>query len=123
MLPVAHPKLSRTTVPVGRSARVPGWPEALTGTFLIGKFAMIVIYFCLDDAAPVMRYWPIVPRAGDVISLPELGGNLNPLKVDCVLWEAHEEPTVTVFLHRSRDARDGIAGYCEETESDARKML
>ena len=79
---------------------------------------MIVIYFCLDEAAPVMRLWPSAPRVGDTISLPELGGNLDPLKVYSVIWEGYDEPSVTVFLHRSRAERDSLARIAGESERD-----
>jgi hypothetical protein len=63
---------------------------------------MYAIYFCLDDAAPVMRMWSMLPRTGDIVSLPEFGGSLVPLKVGDVIWEGYEEPTITVFLHPAR---------------------
>jgi hypothetical protein len=74
---------------------------------------MLVIYFCLDDHAPVMRYWPATPRVGDTIALPELGGSLDPLKVYSVVWEGYDEPSVTVFLHRTRAERDNSLRVAE----------
>jgi hypothetical protein len=60
---------------------------------------MVTIYFCLDGAQAVQRYWDSVPRIGDTIALPELGGNLNPLRVFDVIWEGTIEPTVSVYVH------------------------
>ena len=60
---------------------------------------MLTLYFCLKDAAPVMRCWPSAPRIGESVALPELGGNLNPLKVYDVIWEGFEEPSVSVYVY------------------------
>jgi hypothetical protein len=60
---------------------------------------MLTIYFCLNDRAPVLRYWCSAPRIGDTIALPELGGNLDPLRVYDVIWEGFEEPSVSVYVH------------------------
>lgn len=63
---------------------------------------MLTIYFCLKDAAPAMRYWPSAPRIGETVALPELGGNLDPLRVFDVIWEGFEEPTVSVYVHHEK---------------------
>jgi len=63
---------------------------------------MLTLYFCLKDAAPVLRYWSSVPRIGDMIALPELGGNLDPLRVYDVIWEGFEEPSVSVYVHHAK---------------------
>jgi hypothetical protein len=63
---------------------------------------MLTLYFCLDGAPSVVRYWQSVPRIGETISLPELGGNLNPLRVFDVIWEGTIEPTVTVYVHHAK---------------------
>lgn len=63
---------------------------------------MITLYFCLDDNAPIMRIWPFVPRTGDYVSIPELGGSLNRLKVYEVCCEGYENPSVSVYLHQAR---------------------
>src|SRR6266446_4611689 len=42
------------------------------------KNSMLTLFFCLDGTKSVMRFWPAVPRIGETIALPELGGNLNP---------------------------------------------
>ena len=55
---------------------------------------MVTLYFCLDDCAPVQRYWSFVPRIGDIIALPELGGDEDNLKVHTVVCEGFEEPSV-----------------------------
>ena len=60
---------------------------------------MLTIYFCLTDREPVLRYWCTAPRIGDTIALPELGGNLDPLRVYDVIWEGFEEPSVSVYVH------------------------
>jgi hypothetical protein len=39
------------------------------------------LYFCLEGSHAIIREWTSVPRIGDTIALPELGGNLNPLRV------------------------------------------
>jgi hypothetical protein len=31
-----------------------------------------------------------------------LGGNLNPLRVYDVIWEGTTDPTVTVYVHRTK---------------------
>src|SRR5205085_4866546 len=63
---------------------------------------MLTLYFCLDGAPSVMRYWTSVPRIGETIALPELGGNLNPLRVFDVIWEGTIEPTVSVYVHHAK---------------------
>jgi hypothetical protein len=63
---------------------------------------MVTIYFCLDGAQAVQRYWDSVPRIGETIALPELGGNLNPLRVYDVIWEGIIEPTVSVYVHHTK---------------------
>jgi len=67
---------------------------------------MVTLYFCLDECAPVMRCWPFVPRVGDVIVLPEFGGNLNRLKVFEVVCEGYDEPSVSIYLHHARTDYD-----------------
>ena len=63
---------------------------------------MLTLYFCLDDNSPVVRYWPAIPRIGEIISLPELGGNLNPLCVHDVIWEGFDELSVSIWVHRAK---------------------
>ena len=63
---------------------------------------MLTIYFCLDGSASVQRNWPSVPRIGDTVALPELGGNLNTLRVFDVIWEGTVEPTVSVYVHHAK---------------------
>jgi hypothetical protein len=63
---------------------------------------MLTLYFCLDGSAPIVRYWNSVPRIGDTISLSELGGNLNLLRVFDVIWEGAMEPTVSVYVHHCK---------------------
>jgi hypothetical protein len=63
---------------------------------------MTTIYFCLDGAKPVSRNWSSVPRIGETIALPELGGNLNPLRVFDVIWEGTLDPTVSVYVHHAK---------------------
>ena len=63
---------------------------------------MLTLYFCLDDKAPILRYWPAVPRIGEMVSLPELGGNLRPLKVHDVIWEGFDDPSVTVWVQQAK---------------------
>jgi hypothetical protein len=66
------------------------------------RIQLLTLYFCLDGSASVLRYWPGVPRIGDTIALPELGGNLNPLRVYDVIWEGTIEPTVSVYVHHAK---------------------
>jgi hypothetical protein len=68
---------------------------------------MLTLYFCLDDGPPVVRLWPLAPRIGDTVALPELGGNLNPLEVVDVVWEGFEEPSVSVFVQPARVENGG----------------
>jgi hypothetical protein len=63
---------------------------------------VLTLYFCLDAAKPVARLWPAVPRIGETIALPELGGNLNPLRVFDVIWEGTIEPTASVYVHHAK---------------------
>jgi hypothetical protein len=63
---------------------------------------MLTLYFCLDGSPSVLRYWTSVPRIGDTIALPELGGNLNPLRVYDVIWEGTIEPSITVYVHHAK---------------------
>ena len=63
---------------------------------------MLTLYFCLDGAKPVLRNWDVVPRIGETVALPELGGNINPLRVFDVIWEGTIEPTVSVYVHHAR---------------------
>jgi hypothetical protein len=75
-------------------------------SFSVGN-AVVTLYFCWDDNAPVMRYWPFVPRVGDTIVLPELGGILNTLKVVDVVCEGFDEPSISVYLHPVRREPNG----------------
>jgi hypothetical protein len=59
------------------------------------------LYFYLAQEAPVLRFSSSIPRIGDTISLPELGGNLAPLKVFDVVWEFGDNPHVNVLVHQS----------------------
>ena len=63
---------------------------------------MITLHFCLDGITSVTRFWPSVPRIGDTVSLAELGGNLNPLRVYDVIWEGTLEPSISVFVHQTK---------------------
>jgi hypothetical protein len=63
---------------------------------------MLTIYFCLDGVKPVLRYWPSAPRIGETIALPELGGNLNPLRVYDVIWEGSLEASVSIYVHHAK---------------------
>jgi hypothetical protein len=63
---------------------------------------MLTLYFCLDGTESVVRYWTSVPRIGDTVALPELGGNLNPLRVYDVIWEGTIEPSVCVYVHHAK---------------------
>lgn len=63
---------------------------------------MITIYFCLQDSPPVVRCWCSAPRIGDTIALPELGGNLDPLRVYDVIWEGFDQPSVSVYVHHAK---------------------
>lgn len=82
---------------------------------------MVTLYFCLDDNAPVMRCWSFVPRVGDVIALPELGGNLKRLKVFEVVCEGYEEPSVSVYLHHARTDQDGHLAAKNRSEIGGRR--
>ena len=59
------------------------------------------LYFYLAHEVPVLRYSSSIPRIGDTIMLPELGGNLATLKVFDVVWEFGDNPHVNVLVHRS----------------------
>ena len=59
------------------------------------------LFFYLESEAPVPRYSSSIPRIGDTVSLPELGGDLATLKVFDVVWEFGDDPHVNVLVHRS----------------------
>jgi len=59
------------------------------------------LFFYLAHEAPVMRYSSSIPRIGDTVSLPELGGNLATLKVFDVVWDFGDDPHVNVLVHQS----------------------
>jgi len=63
---------------------------------------MLTLYFCLEGVPSIVRYWTSVPRIGETIALPELGGNLNPVRVYDVIWEGTLDPVVTIYVHRCR---------------------
>jgi hypothetical protein len=63
---------------------------------------MLTLHFCLDGSNAIVRYWPAVPRIGELVSLPELGGNPNPLRVYDVIWEGTVEPIVSVYVHHAK---------------------
>ena len=63
---------------------------------------MLTLCFCLDGSASVVREWPSVPQIGEIIALPELGGNLNLLRVYDVIWEGTIEPIVSVYVHHAK---------------------
>ena len=66
-----------------------------------GALSMQSLYFYLAHEAPVLRYSSSIPRIGDTILLPELGGDLASLKVFDVVWEFGDDPHVNVLVHRS----------------------
>ena len=80
---------------------------------------MVTLYFCLDDNAPVLRYWPFVPRVGDTIVLPEWGGNLNPLRVFDVVCEGYDEPSISVYVHAARREANGSDQLSTENGQEA----
>jgi hypothetical protein len=59
------------------------------------------LFFYLKNEAPVPRYSSSIPRIGDTVLLPELGGNLTTLKVFDVVWEFGDDPHVNVLVHQS----------------------
>jgi hypothetical protein len=80
---------------------------------------VVTLYFCLDDNAPVLRYWPFVPRVGDTIVLPEWGGNLNPLRVFDVVCEGYDEPSISVYLTNARREHSGSEQLSAENGKEA----
>jgi hypothetical protein len=78
---------------------------------------VLTLYFCLDSNAPVLRYWCSAPRIGDTVALPELGGNLDPLRVYDVIWEGFEEPSVSIYVHHAIVEHK----MCQEQPSNARR--
>ena len=59
------------------------------------------LHFYLAHEAPVLRYSSSIPRIGDTISLPELGGDLATLKVFDVVWQFGDDPHVNVLVQQS----------------------
>ena len=80
---------------------------------------MLVLYFCLNDRPPVIRYWSSAPRIGDTIALPELGGNLDPLRVYDVIWEGTDEATVSIYVHHAKVDH----AMCHSVERPSRTLL
>ena len=74
---------------------------------------MLTLHFCLDGSPSTVRYWNSVPRIGDTVSLPELGGNLNLLRVYDVIWEGAMEPTVCVYVHNVGAGANVGAGFIQ----------
>lgn len=58
---------------------------------------MLTLYFCLEEAAPVMRYWPSTPRIGEEIALPEFEA---PLEVYQIVWEGADEAIARVYVRQ-----------------------
>ena len=75
---------------------------------------MLTLYFCLQGAEAVVRRWSSVPRIGETIALPELGGNLNPLRVYDVVWDGTVDPIVTVYVSQTK-AEHAI--YCDQASA------
>jgi hypothetical protein len=63
--------------------------------------AVVTIYFRLGNHPPLMRCWPLVPRVGEKIALPELSTDQGPFTVLDVVWEGFDIPSATVHVHRS----------------------
>ncbi|MEX2306137.1 MAG: hypothetical protein WD738_00995 [Pirellulales bacterium] len=64
---------------------------------------MLTMYFCYDDHDPVIRCWPAVPRIGDTVALAEFEDDEDgSLKVTDVVWEGDQEPTLSIYLKRSK---------------------
>jgi hypothetical protein len=86
---------------------------------------MLTLHFCRNGSTTIVRYWPSVPRIGDVIALPELGGNLNTLRVFDVIWEGTAEPTVSVYVHPAKvdHAICNDMAYSARSHSFANKFL
>ena len=81
---------------------------------------MLTIYICLDGSTPVVRRWCSVPRIGEVISLPELGGNLDPLRVFDVIWEGFDEPSVSVYVHHAKIEHSMCNGHPRSSRFDSK---
>jgi hypothetical protein len=75
---------------------------------------VVTLYFYWEEYAPVTRYWPFVPRIGDTIVLPELGGILNGLRVHDVVCEGFDEPSVSIFLHDARREQSNVEHLADE---------
>ncbi len=80
---------------------------------------MVSVFFCFDDRTPVFRTWPAIPRIGDTVSLPELGGNLSPLRVSDVVWEGDDdEQAVTIYLQRHQSSASRISSTDRQASWD-----
>ena len=75
---------------------------------------MLTLYFCLQGAEAVVRRWSSAPRIGETVALPELGGNLNPLRVYDVVWDGTVDPIVTVYVKQTK-AEHAI--YCDQVSA------
>jgi hypothetical protein len=88
-----------------------------------GIYAVATLYFYWKDYAPVVRYWSFVPRVGDTVVLPELGGNGNGLQVCDVVYEGFDEPNISIYVSQSRIDRDGSEKLAsDDGEPDARVL-
>jgi hypothetical protein len=73
---------------------MPGPPA---GRFSLREGPMLTLYFCLDEATPILRFWPSTPRIGEEIALREFG---MPLEVYRIVWEGTDEAIVRVYVRR-----------------------
>ena len=93
-----------------------------SGSSFSGDSAVVTLYFCLDDNAPVMRVWPVVPRIADTVILPEFGGHLGPLKVVDVVYEGFDEPSISVYLTSARREHSGSGQLSAENGQEAESI-
>lgn len=61
---------------------------------------MFALYFHWEDCAPVMRFGDRLPAVGESVTLPEFGGEANPLEI--IRVTSKERRSVSIVLQRDR---------------------
>ena len=62
--------------------------------------SLIPITLMIDDRAHGMRYWPVVPRVGDLVSV-KVHSSIQKLEVEKVVWlkaDRNDKCEVDVYL-------------------------
>jgi hypothetical protein len=63
---------------------------------------VLTLYFCFEEAQPVIRHWPASPSVGDLVALQEFGGFSAPLRVYDIVWEGDDHASVSVYVAHAK---------------------